>query len=141
MSAPQVYRPAGTRYVAYGAGAALVILTTVIGFALPSYVYFSFAELLTLALTLGGALAVLHGMGRSRVTLSDDAIEVVNGYRRHHVAWSEARGVAYPDGAPWPILVTGDDERIMLFALQSSSGRGHVGDVVGDIARRCAEAA
>ena len=133
------YRPGGTRYVAYGASAALVAMAVAVTLALPQEIRGQ--ETLSQALTLYGSIAafivVLHGIGRSLVRVDDDGIEVLNGFRRHRYAWAEVKGISYSEGAPWPTLVRrADDERVMLFALQSTSGPGGVMRVVQDIVRR-----
>ena len=46
----------------------------------------------------------------------------VNGYRTHTVPWSDVTGFAMNEGAPWPTMVYGDDERVILFAIQRSDG-------------------
>ena len=129
------YRPVGARIVAYGASAALVLVTIVIGVALPPEITFSVAELITLGLTLLAFLAVLHGIGRSYVRADDHGIEVLNGYRHHQVPWSQMRGISMNRGAPWPTLVLLDDERVMLFAIQGSDG-GTANDAVLELVRR-----
>lgn len=117
-----VYRPGGARYVAYGTAVILIVMTWVIGAALPEAITFTAAELFTLALVLLGTLALLRGVGRSVVRARPEGIEIVNGYRRHRLPWAQVRGISFKDGAPWPTLVTTDDERIMLFAIQRSDG-------------------
>jgi len=118
----RTFRPGGSRIVAYAVALIMIVLTTVIGVALPSYVEFTPFELATLAAILIAILALLHGVGRSFVRASDEGIEVLNGYRRHRVAWSDVTGFAMNDGAPWPTMVYGDDERVILFAIQRSDG-------------------
>jgi len=118
----RTYRPGGARIVAYGVALVMAIMTVVIGVALPSYVTFTPAEYVTLAVILGAALALLHGVGRSYVRVGAEGVEVLNGYRRHVVAWSQIEGFAMNTGAPWPTMVTTDDERVMLFAIQGSDG-------------------
>jgi hypothetical protein len=112
----------GARIVAYVASAVLIVVSAVIGFALPSHVTFTVAELVTLALTLLAFLAILHGIGRSYVRADDDGLEVLNGYRRHRIPWGVMRGISMNTGAPWPTLVLQDDDRVMLFAIQGSDG-------------------
>lgn len=116
------FRPIGPRMVAYGVSTILVVLTVVIGVALPDYITFSIAEVITLALILGATLAGLHGVARSYVEATDSGLNIVNGYRKHNVVWSDMKGIAMNAGAPWPTLVTKDDERIMLFAIQGTDG-------------------
>jgi len=130
------YRPVGARMVAYGCSVAILAVTVVIGVALPEEITFTPFELLTLAVTLGVFLAVLHGIGRSYVRVHDDGLEVLNGYRRHRIPWSEMRGVSMNVGAPWPTLVLNDDERVMLFAIQGSDGSTAQSPAVQDLVRR-----
>ena len=118
----RTFRPGGSRIVAYGVAVIMIVLTVIIGVALPSYVEFTPFELATLAAILIAVLALLHAVGRSFVRVSDDGLEVLNGYRRHDVAWTEIKGFAMNEGAPWPTMVYGDDERIILFAIQRSDG-------------------
>ena len=118
----RTFRPGGSRIVAYGVAVIMIVLTVIIGVALPSYVEFTPFELATLAAILITVLALLHAVGRSFVRVSDDGVEVLNGYRRHDVAWTEIKGFAMNEGAPWPTMVYGDDERIILFAIQRSDG-------------------
>lgn len=132
------HRPGGTRYVAYGASLSLVAMTVAITLALPQEIraQVTISQALTLYGTIAAFILILHGMGRSRVTVDDEGLEVVNGFRTHRVPWSDVKGFSFGEGAPWPTLVTRDDERLMLFALQGSSGHGHVRSVVEDLARR-----
>ncbi|MGI9083957.1 MAG: PH domain-containing protein [Aeromicrobium sp.] len=125
----------GARIVAYGASAALIVITVVVGVALPPEITFTVAELVTLALTLAAFLAVLHGIGRSYVRADDDGLEILNGYRRHRISWTDMRGISMNTGAPWPTLVLRDDERVMLFAIQGSDG-GAAREAALDLVRR-----
>jgi len=118
----KTFRPGGARVVAYVVAFIMVAMTVVIGVALPSYVNFSVAELLTLVVILLTVLALLHGVGRSLVQADDDGVEVLNGYRHHRVQWQQIAGFSMNTGAPWPTLVTKDDDRIMLFAIQGTDG-------------------
>jgi len=118
----RTFRPGGARIVAYGVGVIMLVLTAVIGLALPDEIYFTPAEDVTLWAIIVVVLALLHGIGRSYVRADDDGVEVLNGYRRHRVAWSDIQGFALNSGAPWATLVTNDDERVMLFAIQGSDG-------------------
>ena len=129
------YRPVGARVVAYGSCVALIVVTIVIGVALPAEVTFTPFELLTLAFTLLTVLAILHGIGRSYVRVDDEGLEVLNGYRRRRIPWGVMRGISMNRGAPWPTLVLQDDERVMLFAIQGSDGHA-ASDAVQDLVRR-----
>jgi hypothetical protein len=118
----RTFRPGGARIVAYGVGVIMVVLTVVIGLALPDEIYFTPAEDVTLWIIIVVVLVLLHGIGRSYVRADDEGVEVLNGYRRRRVPWSDIEGFAMNTGAPWPTLVTHDDERVMLFAIQGSDG-------------------
>ena len=121
--------------VAYGACVAIIVVTIVIGVALPAEITFTPFELVTLAFTLLTMLAILHGIGRSYVRVDDDGLEVLNGYRRRRIPWGVMRGISMNRGAPWPTLVLHDDERVMLFAIQGTDG-GAASDAVKDLVRR-----
>jgi hypothetical protein len=129
------YRPVGARIVAYGSSVALVVVTVVIGIALPSDITFTVAELVTLALTLGAMLTALHGIGRSYVRADDTGLEILNGYRLHRVPWDRIKGISMNTGAPWPTLVLKDDDRVLMFAIQGSDG-GAARAAVDDLVRR-----
>ncbi len=118
----RTFRPGGARIVAYGVGVIMLVITVVIGVALPDEIYFTPAEDVTLWLIIAVLLVLLHGIGRSYVRADDDGVEVLNGYRRHRIPWADIKGFAMNTGAPWPTLVTQDDERVNLFAIQGSDG-------------------
>jgi hypothetical protein len=116
------WRPGGPRYIAYVVVVILLVLTVVIGAALPEDITFTPAELVTLALFLIATIVMLHGVGRSRVIADGAGVQVLNGYRHHSVPWADVEGFSMNTGAPWPTLVTTDDERVMLFAIQATDG-------------------
>ena len=121
-------RPQGPRIVAYGVMVRMIVSIVAIARALPDCVYFSNTERVTMILLLVAVLALLHGVGRSYVRADASAIEILNGYRRHRFTWDQVEGISMKSGAPWATLVTTDDERVMLFALQRTDGDGR--DVV-----------
>jgi hypothetical protein len=116
------YRPGGTRIIAYGVAVVILVVAFAIGAALPENIVFTGSQIGTLVVIYLGIVVGLHGIARSHVRASDAGLEIRNGYRTHAIAWSEIRGISMPPGAPWPTLLHGDDERIMLFALQRSDG-------------------
>ena len=122
MPVVRTFRPGGARIVAYVVAVFMLVFTAVIGFALPPSASFSCAENLTLGVVILAVLALLHGIGRSYVRVDDDGVRVLNGYRSYVVPWAEIKGFAMNDGAPWPTMVTTDDERIILFAIQGTDG-------------------
>lgn len=135
---PTTHRPGGTRYVAYGASVALVAMAVAITLALPQEIreQVTIEQAVTLYASVGAFVLILHGIGRSRVTVTDEELEVVNGFRTRRVPWTQVKGFAFGEGDPWPTLVTHDDERVMLFALQGTSGRARVRVIVDDLVRR-----
>ena len=130
-----LYRPGGTRYVAYGCVVVLVVMAIVVTLGLPEEIRTQ--VVLSQALTLYGTIAlmclILHGIGRSYVRVDEREIEVLNGFRRHVLGWDQVKGFAFGKGAAWPTLVTHDDERVMLFGIQ---GRGDADEIVRDLVRR-----
>lgn len=74
-----------------------------------------------IAIVLGG-LALLNALARSRVVADEDGLVVVNGYRHRRLAWGEVGTVRFPQGAPWPYLEQGEDDRISLMGIHASDG-------------------
>ncbi len=68
-------------------------------------------------------LALLNGLARSRVVAREDGLTIVNGYRKRELAWSEVGRVRMPQGAPWPHLDMGEDERVSLLGIHASDGQ------------------
>lgn len=122
MPGVTTFRPGGVRVIAYGVAVVIVVVAYAIARALPENIVFTGAQIGTLAIIYLGIVVGLHGIARSFVRMTDAGLEIRNGYRFHRLAWSDIRGVSMPAGAPWPTLVHGDDERLMLFALQRSDG-------------------
>ncbi len=122
MPGVTTYRPLGVRFIAYGAAALILVIALVIGAAMPENIVFRGVEIVTLVVIYLAVVAVLHGIARSYVKASDVGLEIRNGYRRHVIPWDQVRGISMRAGAPWPTLVYGDDERIMMFALQGTDG-------------------
>lgn len=114
----------------------LVVVAIVIGRAMPEEMQFQPAEVGTLWALLGAVLVMAHCVARSYVRADDSGLTIVNGLRKHQVQWDDVAGISMNPGAPWPTLVTTDDRRIILFAIQGSEGqsayealvwlRGHV---------------
>ena len=124
MPGVTTYRPGGARIVAYGVAVVMVVVTAAIGIAMPDFVVWTGPQLVTLGLIGVGILAVLHGIGRSFVRVSDAGLTILNGYRRHELAWTDIQAIVMKRGAPWPTaLLNGPDEKqIILFAIQGSDG-------------------
>ncbi|MGH1562928.1 PH domain-containing protein [Mumia sp. DW29H23] len=120
----RVFRPVGPRVVAVVAILCLWVLFFAIALTLPAEVrsQFTWLQTGTLVLFLLVSDAVLWGIGRSRVIADDDGVHVRNGYRSHHLRWSEIVDVSFSSGSPWPSLETRDDRRIMMIGIPASDG-------------------
>lgn len=124
MPGVTTYRPGGARIVAYGVAVVMAVVTVAIAVALPDFVVWTPPQLVTLGVIGLLILAVLHGIGRSFVRVDEDGLTVLNGYRRHRLAWGDIQAIVMKRGAPWPTaLLRGADERsVILFAIQGSDG-------------------
>ena len=122
MTTRRTFRPTGVIAVMWAAFAVLVVLTVVIGTRLPEGYQFSTSQAGTIWALVGvvGLLALACTL--SRVTADEDEIVFVNAFRRRRFTWDEVSVVSMRDGAPWPTLVTRDDRRFPLFAIQGSEG-------------------
>jgi len=118
------YRPLGARIVAYVASACFVAMSVVVAVALPADVRagvspFQLATLLAIGI---GALAVLHGIGRTRITTDDTGVRIVNGYRHHEFEWAEVISVELGRGGPWAVVNTAEGTAVQAMAIQSADG-------------------
>jgi len=120
----RTYRPLGTLVVACVAATSIVAVSAVIAVALPARTRaaFSLAEDVTLVLGLGVLLAVLYGIGRTRLRTDARGLHVVNGYRTHDLAWAQVVHVSLGRGAPWAVLDTSSGDTVALMAIQSADG-------------------
>src|SRR5690606_21663987 len=80
---------------------------------------FQFATMAVLGL---GILAGGHALGRARVDATVEGLVVVNGYRKHVLAWESITKVSLPSGAPWARVTLVDGTQVSLTALQSTDG-------------------
>ena len=118
------YRPIGARIIAYVACGCFVAMFAVVALALPPDVRdgISPAQAVTLFALLVGALAVLHGIGRTRVTTDETGVHILNGYRHHELVWAEVIGIQFGRGAPWAVVDTAEGTVVQLMAIQSADG-------------------
>lgn len=79
-------------------------------------------EKITVVFFIGLGLVLLNGLARSRVVAREDGLTVVNGYRTRRLGWAEVGTVRFPQGAPWPHLDQGEEERISLLGIHASDG-------------------
>lgn len=124
MRTALTYRPIGARIIAYVAVGCFLVMFMVITFALPADVRESITppQLVTLLSVFVAALAVLHGIGRTRVRTDDAGLHILNGYRRHDLEWAEVVSIELGRGAPWAVIDTTDGESVSVMAIQSADG-------------------
>ena len=121
---PRTWRPLGVRLavVFFGTLLAVVFVAAWAGFdqqTRDTYTVFQVGTLVVLIL-LGAAVG--YGVARSSVTADDHGLVIVNGFRKHVVAWSEAEAIGLGSGAPWARLRLADGRVLSLTALQGSDG-------------------
>lgn len=114
------YRPIGPRIVVWTCTVLLIVVAIVIGRSLPEEMKFRPAETATIAFLLFCVVVGAHAIGRSRVTIDDQGMIVVNGFKRRDVDWDQIKIVSMKPGAPWPTVETFDEERFILFGIQRS---------------------
>jgi len=134
---PATYRPLGARVVAAVAGLSLSAIMLVLWIAMPDDVRatFTWLQTLTLVLFLAAALAVLHGIARTRVRIDGAGVSVLNGYRWHRLSWPQVVTISLPRGAPWATIDTADGSVVAVMALQSADG-DRARQAVVDLRRR-----
>ena len=137
--APTTYRPFGARIVAVAAGVALSAVMAALWVALPADVRSSFTWLQTATLLLfwAAVIAVLFGIARTRVVSDGFGISVLNGYRRHRLAWAQVVSISLPRGAPWALIDETDGSVLAVMALQGADGE-RARRAVSDLRRRVA---
>lgn len=125
MALPRVWRPLGPRIAAPAFAVILIGAFTALWLRFDESTKESvnLLQKLTIFAIVGLALALLNAMARSRVEATAEGLVVVNGYRRRMLAWSAVGTVRVPQGAPWPHLDLGDDERLSLMGIHTSDGR------------------
>ena len=122
---PKTWRPLGPRIVAVPFGLILVgaFVWLWLRFDDETKAGVSLWQRLTVIGLIGLGLAMLHAMARSRVTATEQGLEIVNGYRKRSLAWADAGTFRMPQGAPWPHLEFADESRLSLLGIQNSDGR------------------
>ena len=118
------FRPRGVRIVGGAVFTILALSPVVTWLLLPDsardrFVGADLALTIFLYALFGGAgYAVL----RCRVDATDETLVVVNGYRRHELAWTDIARLGLPQGAPFARLETRDDRSIQMLGIQGSDG-------------------
>lgn len=121
-SSRRTFRAIGVIAVMWAIVGVLVVLTVAIGSRLPDDYQFSTSQGVTIWVLIGVVALVALAVSLSRVTADDKTLTFVNGFRRRSLPWTEVAGIVMNPGAPWPTVVTHDDRRFILFAIQGSEG-------------------
>ncbi|GAA3431103.1 PH domain-containing protein [Kutzneria kofuensis] len=125
MSAPVTFRPRRVRFVAVPAAIGLVALFAVIAVLLrntPTGAYFELSDQIAM-----GLVGVLLACGvllltRPRVRAQAEWIEVRNLLGSTRYAWTDVRGLSFPDGSAWARLELPADEYVSIMAVQAADG-------------------
>lgn len=121
---PHTWRPFGSRLVGTSLGVMLLALVVTVWIAFGADVRSRFTafQIGTLVFLGSIALAVWYALMRSRVTATETGLTIVNGYRRHDLAWSQVIAVNLRRGAPWAGFDLSDGTSLSGVAIQSSDG-------------------
>lgn len=121
---PHTWRPLGARVVGIALGVCLAAACVAAAIALGAETRAKFTPFQkgTLVFTALGYGAVFHALLRSRVVATVDGLVVVNGYRRHELAWAQIVEVRLMRGAPWVTLDIADGTSVSVLAVQSADG-------------------
>ncbi|MET3963724.1 hypothetical protein ABIE44_003658 [Marmoricola sp. OAE513] len=121
---PHTWRPFGARLMGTVLGVMLVALTLTCWIALGPDIRAKFTPFQKGTLVFLGliALGVWFALMRSRVTVSESGVTVVNGYKRYDLDWAQLIAVNMRRGAPWAGLDLSDGTSISALAIQSSDG-------------------
>lgn len=124
LDLPHTWRPLGVRLAGVFFFAILLVVCGFAWFGFTDEVRAQFTLWQRTTLVMLGLLigSVLWGLFRSRVTATDDGLEIVNGYRVHRFEWAQVVAIRMPSGAPWATLDISDGTTCQVIALQSSDG-------------------
>ena len=125
VTVPHTWRPLGVRVVGGVSGLALVVVVFAawFGFSPKVRAEFSGLEIGTLIFLGLIALGVWFGLMRGRVSATDSALVVVNGYRRRELEWAQVVAVSLRRGAPWASIDLSDGTTIAAMGIQNADGQ------------------
>lgn len=118
----RTFRPIGVIAVMWAVVVVLVVLTVAIGSRLPDEASFTTGQTVTIWVLIALTAVAAGVVSLSRVRADEESISFTNGVRHRTLAWDEVAGFSMSNGAPWPTVVTRDDRRFILFAIQGSEG-------------------
>ncbi|MCL8027522.1 PH domain-containing protein [Nocardioides bruguierae] len=121
---PHTWRPLGVRIMAVALSIAFGVVFVVAWFTLSpeAQAAFHWRHALTLFLMAVAGLVLLHALIRCRVTATRECVVVVNGYRRHELAWEQVVNVSMAPGAPWVTLDLSDGRTLGAMGIQGVDG-------------------
>ncbi|WP_239021825.1 PH domain-containing protein [Nocardioides jishulii] len=124
VALPHTWRPLGVRLAVIFFGVMLAVVFLAAWFLFDQEVRDTYTpfQLGTLAVMVLGGAAVGYGVARARIDATEQGLVVVNGFRRHEVAWEQAQTIRLPSGAPWARLRLVDGTVYSVTALQGSDG-------------------
>lgn len=121
---PRTWRPLGVRMA--GAVFAVVLVGAFawmwIRFSDETRESVNLWQRLTVIALVGGGVALMHALARSKVVATQAGLRIVNGYRTRRLAWADVGAVRMPQGAPWPHLEQSENRRISMIGIQTSDG-------------------
>ncbi|MEZ0579941.1 PH domain-containing protein [Nocardioides sp. MH1] len=129
---PKTYRPLGPRVVAPIFAVVLAGAFGMLWFTFPQETKDAVSPLqrATVVFFIGVGVVLLNGLARSRITASADGLTVVNGYRKHELAWAQVVRIQMSPGAPWPTLDLDDGSTLSAMGIHGSDGARARADVV-----------
>ncbi len=121
---PHTWRPLGVRLAVWILGTMLLALFVAVWIAIGAevraqFTIFQRGTLVFLLLLLFGTWSALS---RSRVTATEQTLNVVNGYRTRRYEWSQVISVSLRRGAPWGTLDLSDGTTVSMIGVQGSDG-------------------
>lgn len=124
-SLPRTWRPFGARIAATVLGGMLLVVVLTVWIAWGADVRSRFTPFQKSTLVFFGLLAFAcwFALVRSRITAHQRGVTVVNGFRRHDLAWTQVLAVNLRRGAPWAGLDLSDGTSISVLAIQGSDGQ------------------
>lgn len=121
---PHTWHPRVTA-VAFGVGVFVVVAGLGMWILMPAETRqaFTFPQAVTMLLFLLSLLVGLYAIGRTRLTVDEQGLTVVNAFRTRRLAWQQVLGVNLRSGDPWAVLDVDDGTAISVMALQTADGR------------------
>ncbi|ETK36365.1 PH domain-containing protein [Microbispora sp. ATCC PTA-5024] len=115
---PVTWRPRRAPIIAYGLAAVMIGGSVLLAVVLPPM----FGVPDRIGIVVFGLLvaAVLHLLGRLRVSADERGVTVVNPLRVHHYEWPELLDVTMVEGDPWPKLDLANGLSLGAMGIQST---------------------